>query len=309
MLLAALPLLLWEAFSLVYYGFPFPNTAYAKLHTGIPGRRLALQGMCYLAHAIRTDPVTPLLIAAAPLLAWRQRVPILASLALGGMLYVAYVVKVGGDFMAGRFFSMPFFAAVLILGQLRLPPITCAGASAILLALALWMPSSPLKYTPSEHTDSRWRGIIDERGFYTRCSGLWPVLQRRGEPFCEGAAQGRALRTSTNRVVVGTAIGFAGFYAGPNVHLLDSLALSDPLLARMEIPDKYDWRIGHFQRRIPEGYRESIAANTNLVTNPRLHELHDAMRLITRGPLWNRARWRAILRINIGGYDDCMGEY
>ncbi len=34
-LLASTPFLLWEAFALFYYGFPFPNTAYAKLGTGI----------------------------------------------------------------------------------------------------------------------------------------------------------------------------------------------------------------------------------------------------------------------------------
>ena len=31
-----LPLLAWELFSLLFYGFPFPNTYYAKLNTGIP---------------------------------------------------------------------------------------------------------------------------------------------------------------------------------------------------------------------------------------------------------------------------------
>jgi len=30
-----LPLAAWELFSFVYYGFPFPNTAYAKLETGL----------------------------------------------------------------------------------------------------------------------------------------------------------------------------------------------------------------------------------------------------------------------------------
>jgi len=33
--LGFLPLLAWEAFALLYYGFPFPNTAYAKLQTGV----------------------------------------------------------------------------------------------------------------------------------------------------------------------------------------------------------------------------------------------------------------------------------
>ena len=31
--LGFLPFIFWELFSLLYYGFPFPNTAYAKLGT------------------------------------------------------------------------------------------------------------------------------------------------------------------------------------------------------------------------------------------------------------------------------------
>jgi hypothetical protein len=30
------PLLLWTVFSVIYYGAPFPNTAYAKMLHGIP---------------------------------------------------------------------------------------------------------------------------------------------------------------------------------------------------------------------------------------------------------------------------------
>ncbi len=39
--LGFLPLVVWEMFSLFYYGFPFPNTAYAKLNTGLPAWGLA----------------------------------------------------------------------------------------------------------------------------------------------------------------------------------------------------------------------------------------------------------------------------
>ena len=35
-LLGFTPFAAWEIFSLAYYGFPFPNTAYAKLQTNIP---------------------------------------------------------------------------------------------------------------------------------------------------------------------------------------------------------------------------------------------------------------------------------
>ena len=42
-LIAFLPFVAWEGFSLLYYGVPFPNTAYAKLNTGTPtAERLAV---------------------------------------------------------------------------------------------------------------------------------------------------------------------------------------------------------------------------------------------------------------------------
>jgi arabinofuranosyltransferase len=42
--IAALPVIFWTFFSLFYYGFPFPNTAYAKLGTGIAVDELVIQG-------------------------------------------------------------------------------------------------------------------------------------------------------------------------------------------------------------------------------------------------------------------------
>ena len=52
-----LPFVAWTAFSLLYYGFPFPNTAYAKLDTGIPAGVLATQGLRYLGHLPVDDPL------------------------------------------------------------------------------------------------------------------------------------------------------------------------------------------------------------------------------------------------------------
>jgi arabinofuranosyltransferase len=41
------PLILWECFSVVYYGFPFPNTYYAKIHAGVPLGERIHQGLIY----------------------------------------------------------------------------------------------------------------------------------------------------------------------------------------------------------------------------------------------------------------------
>src|SRR5438552_16464619 len=57
-----LPLVAWEAFSLVYYGSLFPNTAYSKLRTGVAESELAYQGFLYLLDAMHRDVLTVLVL-------------------------------------------------------------------------------------------------------------------------------------------------------------------------------------------------------------------------------------------------------
>ena len=49
---------LWLVFSYIYYGFPFPNTYYAKVATGIPRSLQLRQGLAYVANSINFDPFT-----------------------------------------------------------------------------------------------------------------------------------------------------------------------------------------------------------------------------------------------------------
>ena len=70
----------------------------------------------------------------------------------------------------------------------------------------------------------------------------------------------------------------------------------DPLLARLPAGR---WRIGHFERPLPDGYWESLDADRNLIRDPAVHELYDVIRTVTRGPLWSLERWRAILVLNM----------
>ena len=49
---AIAPTAIWTIFSLVYYGTAFPNTAYAKLGTGISTAEYIRQGVVYLEHSM-----------------------------------------------------------------------------------------------------------------------------------------------------------------------------------------------------------------------------------------------------------------
>ena len=136
------PLAAWEVFSVVYYGVPFPNTAYAKLATGIPQPELLHQGFVYLLDSLNRDPVTLLVIVTAVAVqlssaTLRSWVP---GLALA--LYLVYVVRIGGDFMSGRFLTAPFFVALTLLMRAewpRAPAVQAAPAMAV-LALGLSAP-------------------------------------------------------------------------------------------------------------------------------------------------------------------------
>jgi arabinofuranosyltransferase len=104
-----------------------------------------------------------------------------------------------------------------------------------------------------------------------------------------------------------SAIGFFGFAAGPEVHVVDMLGLADPLLARL--PARRPWQIGHYYRRIPDGYMETLGSGTPRFADPGVAAYYEKLRLITRGPLWAGERWRAIVGMNTGKYDGLVSEY
>ena len=97
------------------------------------------------------------------------------------------------------------------------------------------------------------------------------------------------------------AVGLHGYYAGPAVHIIDQLGLCDPLLARL--PSAAHWRIGHFYRGRPAGYRETIATGVNHLQDPRLIAYYNRLATITRGPILNWRRFQTIARMNLGEYD------
>jgi len=68
------------------------------------------------------------------------------------------------------------------------------------------------------------------------------------------------------------------------------------------LPAKYDpnWRIGHFTRHLPAGYRKSVARDKNLVVDPVTRAYYEALRHITRDRLNDPRRLRRIVDFNLG---------
>ncbi|MEM1000120.1 MAG: hypothetical protein AAGN35_23900 [Bacteroidota bacterium] len=308
-LLGLAPFLLWEIFALLYYGFPFPNTAYAKLNVGFSRLEMLTQGGWYFYNALRSDPVALLGIGAGlilPLgLRWRRAYPLVG----GGALYLLYIVWIGGDFMSGRFFTAPFFLALLVLLRLDRKRVSTTGlflgigGPALLLFYLVGRPDLPQGLI-DDH------GIANERAYYFSGTGLryydpdaelWPNF-RWGET-------GRRLKESADSIHLSQNMGFAGYFAGPQKHLVDRLALTDPLLAR--IPNRYmpDWRPGHFERMLPPGYLATLKSGTNQLADPALEELYDDLKRVTQGPLWSGERLQAIFKLNFKDYGVDRAHY
>jgi arabinofuranosyltransferase len=301
-----LPFLAWSLFSTFYYGFPFPNTAYAKLNTGIPRGELWAQGLNYLTSSLQHDPVTLSGIAAAVvvLLCMRNRYAI--AVACGIVLNLLYVVTVGGDFMQGRFLSSAYL--VSLCAAFCYFRVSGKAVTAILLACCVyWFSypdnpvSTPLTYSKNVAQTIDSHGVADERGFYFSSSSLWSYLHREANrpfPAHQWSVKGWNFSRSNAPATLFSNIGFFGYWAGVHKVIVDDAALADPFLSRL--PSLTPWRIGHFDRKLPEGYLESVISGQNVLKDPQLRELYGNIRLITQGPLWQKERLRAIYLSNFG---------
>ena len=317
------PFGLWEAFAIVYYGFPFPNTAYAKLTAGIPAGEIVTQGLRYAGHSFKFDPLTLCTIAGAlGLVLWR-RDKTLAPLAGGLALYLLYVVRIGGDFMSGRFYAVPYLLAVALLVRAMPHP---AGRSwiavpALTVALALMAPHPTFLSGPNYGADyvnndsiakeiTEQYSVGDERAFYYPYTGLLKAVTTHQDttfPIHGWADWGRRLRHfadgGKSAVVTWPLVGFIGFYGGPDCYFIDMYGLGDPLTARLPARRDVKWGIGHMERILPDGYFETHLYGPNLITDPRLARYYAALKSVIAGDLFSSGRLAAIWNMNTGGYD------
>jgi arabinofuranosyltransferase len=298
------PAIVWSAFATIYYGFPLPNTYYAKVANGLPETLMARQGFAYFLNSVRFDPLTLGTIGLAVL--WGARAPRPQQLgAFSAALSVAYTVSIGGDFMSGRFFTLPFLLAAMVV----VPDIAAMAASWAVGGLILYtvlVPLVPIKTGPDYDGAWPWRtqnGIKDERGHHHRATNVLFFSPFREIPDFIFAREGRSFRESEEKVAIHGSIGMFGLYAGPAKHVIDRNALSDPLLARMPVSRGiyFEFYASHYFRDIPDGYIESCAKDANLLTDPLLHNFYDRIRNVTRGPLFRADRFRDIWLLNTGG--------
>ncbi len=303
------PFLLFTVFSLVYYGFPFPNTAYAKLNTGISQIDLIRQGWAYLLSSIRHDPMTLLVIGLSlVLLFFRPKARPFLPLALGVVLNLIYVVWVGGDFMQGRFLSYSYLVCATVLAfyhrDHRYAPKPYLWG--VIFLFLLFFPHTPFNSGINHANLKIKNGIADERGFYFNdLSLIQYVLSPVNEPFPSNflAKQGRFYKMSPEPVFSVRNIGIQGYLAGTDKIIVDTLGLGNPLLARL--PAKKEWRIGHFERDLPAGYLESLLSGKNMFKgDDPLRDFYGHLKLVTQSAtLLSLQRLKTIVLFNLGYYN------
>ena len=314
-LIGMIPIIFWEIFSLIYYGYLFPNTAYAKLHTGIPTLPLVKQGFYYFLDSFKRDPVTLGFIAYTAVTAVYKRKKEVTPLLCGVILYLLYIIKIGGGFMSGRFFAAPILLCTII--AIRIWNLNTKKALLICLFLItynLLNPHSPFQTIKYEQVkELNTHGIADERAFYSQHNGLSRVFAGKKTPNHPARYAGLQIKEQGKSIQYAGTIGIVGYYAGPDIYFVDLLGLGDPLLSRLEVVEKRNmdinsrgWRIGHFFRPAPRGYIESIQSNTNKIENTQIAEYYDRVLHITRGNIFSPKRLLTIAQMNIGAYQHLL---
>jgi arabinofuranosyltransferase len=303
--LALSPLIVWEIFSYVYYGYMFPNTFYAKLNSGTPSSRLAIQGLFYLIASIKRDPLTILVILFGTIYGLINKNRIIRLWGVGLLLYLIYIIKIGGDFMVGRFLTIPFLISLLLISQTYVQKLNTQKiliTSIFIVVIGFLAPTPTILQLNPEGYFEGFHGIVDEREIYFWGTGLFRYKFFNDEPNLIFVQEGKELRKKTDEILYTTkpylAVGFIGYYAGPNVYVIDIAGLGNAFLAHQPMKTFTDWRIGHYVREVRQDYLNSLKFGVNLISDQKLAILFDDVALKTKTFIFDKRRITALFQIN-----------
>ena len=260
------------AFRLAYFGFPLPNTVYAKVGLSLPALE---RGARYAASFLLTFPHLGLILLAGAALALTDRASRRAlrqPLLIAGAFF-AYAVAVGGDFMPmGRLLvpALPFLA--LILGAVaarfvdRKPLLAGLALAGVACSLAPAFDRHPVPIEVRQPLDFRWN--VDKFDSEYR---QWRRMRKR---VGQGEELGRALSAHTRpgESLPYGRIGAVAYFC--DLFILDQNGLVDLEVARGEVQQLRS--AGHdktvspsfFLDRRPTYYRAKIVVRA--IGDPRL---------------------------------------
>lgn len=314
---------LWTLFSLIYYGFPFPNSAYSKFFIDFSSIKLFKQGLNYILFCFLTDPITPTIIVIAFSIMLFSS-PLACSFAIGIALYMLFLISIGGDFMVGRFLGGMYLISCIFLIQIKKNYLSYYARHPRLFNLQIFgyfffiisfgFNGYYYNWIASNQIDQRFFGyehIADERMFLVSASSL-PNFYHRDGQFKR--IKNSSIYSGYYTDVV-TGCGFIGSIAldRPAAFAIDTCANASAFLARLPIDSTKAWRVGHFQRKIPEGYKASVLNGENHLTDSEIRKYYEDIQLITAGKLFTLKRLKTIVKYNLGlgihiSNDDYKGD-
>jgi arabinofuranosyltransferase len=337
-----LPFIAWEIFSILYYGFPFPNTVYAKLGTNFPLIDYISRGIRYFIGTSWGDALVLALPILFMVLSFIGKSHKHQAISLGLFLYYLYIVYIGGDFMFGRHFTVSFFMSLFcILPELDKRNIiikitkTDVGVYLknktmrfnkiiilIFVSILCLQGVAGFIHLPFDSVTVRLLASgHDERNTYFPYTSLISRVRKlilnnstgRGILDWNKDAQLSIAEIREKKYkgdIITYASGILMVYFCDGIYVNDRFALGDPFLARL--PAKYEkgWYIGHMVREIPAGYRESIQTGENHIVDPDLHEYLDILWDIIRSDsIFTKDQIEKIININLGKYDYLLARY
>lgn len=301
-LIAAMPLLAVPAhiaWRVSFYGYPLPNTYYAK-HVA-PWPSMGLTYASHFAHEYAYWIWVPLAIAGLARAAWtgpyQLGAPLVAAISIVTH-FAYYTLRVGGDHFEFRIYhhvvplvllTFPWFA-----GQLRLSGRSTTAALTVMLALGAVIPWThwvhtrgavghkdvgSFKYPIAEHLPaplswyarpwdeahntmlSRFVGIRHQghKTYLNYQRGRFPDLTAGAEVSADGYP-----------VMTHASVGYPG-WTMPHVAIIDVLGLNDAIIARNP-PKSLDptrRRMAH-DRSPPSGYLECFMPNVRVSANGKV---------------------------------------
>lgn len=324
-LLGLSPFILWELFATFYFGFPFPNTAYAKLGTNFALRDYIVRGIKYYLNAVVCDPI----ILIVPLFAFLAAVYVKKTQYIicmsGPVIYGLYLLYIGGDFMMGRHFTLMFFISLICYMDIKNREFSELGRGARLNSNFIGFVAAALIFSCTSHIISDqflFGGAIgspvsDERAGYFTTSSLFNnvySLIKTGDLCIDKTWNDEGVQELRDNGMSGgilTSVPGITKYYNNDLYLNDLYALGDPFLAHLPAVKESGWRIGHMWREAPVGYINLVRYGwgTGAIKNEDAKAYYEIIDEITRGPLFDRDRIMKVININLGRYDYLIENY
>lgn len=326
-ILGLLPFFLWELFSVFYFGFPVPNTAYVKLGTNISQIEYIKKGIWYIFYTGLNDMMVLVIPAVFVVLALISRKWKNIHLALGVILYSIYVLYIGGDFMMGRHFTVIHFVSVAgivyMINDLASDNFSLAtttkkvfstAVTACLIFAVTFVPTIGVQYLVNGNY-APGAAISDERAYYSPTTGLYAnvvSLMKTGRMCIEDTWNYQSTDEVRANGWLGTITenspGILVYY-NSDIYLNDTYCLGDPFLSKLPAVMPEQWRVGHLRRKCPDGYRETVMYGENVIENEDLAKYYDVICEITEGPLFSKERMQTVIDWNLGKYDYLLDSY